>query len=527
MSEFVPYYWEGQKQTSQGLHYRVRLAEHVLYAAPEANVLGEEKTTGEAMKSRGAEAKKMDGEDWVRMDSACELSRTPEATMFSYSYMAEQSMVVQGTMTTKEAGSTSDTAPRTKDRPVIFAYNGGPGAASAWLHMGLLGPVLADVPGYPNALENPAKYTLEPNPDFLLDEYDIVLIDPVGTGWARLLNEGAASRHYSTAGDARDFADFICTWLRKNNREKSPVYLMGESYGTIRNVALADVLPESVDLRGIIHIGTSLNVGARTTLPVEPNVRRLGANAAVCWYHHHQEECERETFVKAAMDFAYGDYAHALLMGNRLPKESRKSVLERLSAFTGMDPGFLEEHHLRFGEVDFLLGCCPGAVVSTYDGRLLYRPKATEKYSENTMEGADIIEPDMKQDAFMAAVGPVYDRALSDYIACELCPPNREMATDMMNIALQWDYRSYGKDTLTLPLELMARRTDLRMLFINGYYDLQSTFDFVTYYLSQFDLPEDRVHHAVLPSGHASYVGDGMVEKMTAEIRAFIEQDGK
>lgn len=477
MNDFEPYYWEGQKQTPQGIRYRICLAEHVLYAEP-------------------------------REDVPCEPKDAGEATMFSYSYTLMQD---------KE----------TKDRPVIFAYNGGPGAASSWLHMGLLGPVLADVPGYPDSLEYPAKYTLTPNPDFLLDQYDIVLIDPVGTGWARLLDEGAASKHYSTEGDARDFADFICTWLRENSREKSPVYLMGESYGTIRNVVLADALPECVDLRGIIHIGTSINVGARTTLPVEPNVRRLGANAAVCWYHHHQEDCERDTFVKEAMDFAYGDYAHALLMGKRLPEESRKSVLERLSAFTGMDPGFLEEHHLRFGEVDFLLGCCPGAVVSTYDARLLYHPKATEKYSENTMEGAGIIEPDMKQDAFMAAVGPVYDRVLSDYISCELCPPDREMATDMMNIALLWDYRSYGKDTLTLPVELMARRPELRMMFINGYYDLQSTFDFVTYYLSQFDLPEDRVQHSVLPSGHASYVGEGMAERMTVEIRAFMEQDGK
>ena len=175
MNDFEPYYWEGQKQTPQGIRYRICLAEHVLYAAP-------------------------------REDVPCEAKDGGEATMFSYSYTLMQD---------KE----------TKDRPVIFAYNGGPGAASSWLHMGLLGPVLADVPGYPDSLEYPAKYTLTPNPDFLLDQYDIVLIDPVGTGWARLLDEGAASKHYSTEGDARDFADFICTWLRENSREKSPVYL--------------------------------------------------------------------------------------------------------------------------------------------------------------------------------------------------------------------------------------------------------------------------------------------------------------
>lgn len=461
MSEYIPYRWESEKTAPNGLKYLVRLAEHVL---------------------RG------DGDH-------------AEATMFSYSYLADD---------------------KTSGRPVIFAYNGGPGSASAWLHMGLLGPELAQMEGYPDHVEQPAKYRLVSNPDFLLDEADLVLIDPTGTGWAQLLDENAAARHYSTGGDARDFANFITAWLQENGRENAPVYLLGESYGTIRNVALADVLPDRVKLQGIIHIGTSLNVGARTTLLVEPNVRRLGANAAVCWYHHHQSEGSRETFVKEAMDFAYGDYAHALLLGSRLGTEERESVLERLSFYTDMDKAFLDKNDLRFSEVDFLLRCCPGAVVSTYDARLLYRPKTDETYSENNMEKAGIIEPDMRQDAFMAAAGPVYDLALAQYIEKELCPPDREMAKDMMKIAHCWDYRGYVKDTLTLPVELMKKRPELRMLFVNGYYDMQSTFDFVIYYLSRFDLPKDRVSQMVLPSGHAAYVGEGMAEKLTEEIRRFI-----
>lgn len=463
MSAFQPYEWEAEKVAPSGLRYRIRLADYIL---------------------RGAEQK-------------------AEATMFSYSYVAADSAQ--------------------SDRPVIFAYNGGPGAASAWLHMGLLGPVLAKMPGYPDVKESPTQFELIPNPDFLLDQCDVVLIDPTGTGWARLLDESSASRHYSTAGDARDFAEFICDWLKENGREQTPVYLLGESYGTIRNVALADALPEYVNLQGIIHIGTSLNVGARTTLFVEPNVRRLGANAAVCWYHHHQSECSREEFIKQAMEFAYGDYAHALLMGNRLDAAEREAVLHRLSYFTGMDRGFLDQKNLRFSEVDFLLRCCPGAVVSTYDARLLYRPKQNETYSENAMESAGIIEPDMNQDAFMSAAGPVYDNALGQYVAAELCPPERKTAENMMDIARFWDYRGYEKNTLTLPVELMKQRSELRMMFVNGYYDLQSTFDFVTYYLSQFELPEDRVKQVVLPSGHASYIGEGMVEKLTEEIRQFVK----
>ena len=225
--------------------------------------------------------------------------------------------------------------------------------------MGLLGPRLVKFPGYPE-LEWPAKTRLEDNAEWLLDCCDIVLADPPGAGWARLLDEDAAGEYYSVGGDARAFARFIGAWLRENGREASPVYLLGESYGTIRSVALADCLPEDVRLAGIISVGTSLNVGSRGTLYVEPNVRRLGANAACCWFHHHRGELPLEDFVREAMDFAYGAYARALLLGNRLPEAEREDALDKLAYFTGVDRGFLAENRLRFGEPDFLLRCCPG-----------------------------------------------------------------------------------------------------------------------------------------------------------------------
>ena len=115
-----------------------------------------------------------------------------EASMFSYSYLR---------------------LPRDASRPVLFAYNGGPGAASGLLHMGLLGPRLVKFPGYPE-LEWPAKTRLEDNAEWLLDCCDIVLADPPGAGWARLLDEGAAGEYYSVGGDARAFARFIGDWLR-------------------------------------------------------------------------------------------------------------------------------------------------------------------------------------------------------------------------------------------------------------------------------------------------------------------------
>ena len=426
-----------------------------------------------------------------------------EASMFSYSYVR---------------------LPRDASRPVLFAYNGGPGAASGLLHMGLLGPRLVKFPGYPE-LEWPAKTRLEDNAEWLLDCCDIVLADPPGAGWARLLDEDAAGEYYSVGGDARAFARFIGAWLRENGREASPVYLLGESYGTIRSVALADCLPEDVRLAGIISVGTSLNVGSRGTLPVEPNVRRLGANAACCWFHHHRGELPLEDFVREAMDFAYGAYARALLLGSRLPEAEREDALDKLAYYTGVDRGFLAENRLRFGEPDFLLRCCPGRVLSVYDSRLTYAPAEGESYASNDMESADIFEPDTAKDGFMGCVCPAFDRALAEY-AEGLETPGREYLDDSLEIGRRWNYRGYEKDTLALPAELMARMPRLRFMFVNGCYDLSSTFDFMDYYLSQYDLPAGRVERVTLPSGHASYVGEGMAEELNRRIRAFITREG-
>lgn len=425
-----------------------------------------------------------------------------EAGMFGFSYILE--------------GAASD-------RPVAFAYNGGPGAASGWLHMGLLGPVLVDLPGYPD--ETGAGWVLRPNSESLLDTCDIVLIDPVGTGWARLFDETKAGKYYSTGGDAQAFARFINAWLDEHGRRSSPVFLIGESYGTIRNVALADALDESVALAGIVHIGTSINVGARGAVYVEPNVRRLGANAAACWYHHHRGEIGREEFVRAAMDFAWDDYARALLLGGRLGKEERARALEKLSYYSGLDPDFLSKNGLRFDELDFLLRLCPGEAVSVYDSRLTCKLERGEDYEANSMDCADIIEPDEERDAFMSRIGSAFDEALDAYIARELCAPQgREYRRSMLDIGRRWDYRGYGKDTLALPAELMRARPELSMLFVNGCYDLSSTFDFVDWYLSRYELPAERVERLVLPAGHASYVGAGMAGQLSERLREYISR---
>lgn len=464
MNKFAPFHWEQEKVTSAAGKFQVRLSDFVLTD-----------DHGEA-----------------------------EAVMFSYTYLG---------------------LPENKEKPVVFAYNGGPGSASEWLHMGLLGPRIMQIPGYPK-VDRPAKYVFAENEDFLLDCCDLVLIDPVGTGYAPLLQKEAAKKYYSTQGDAISFAKFIVHWLAENGRKDAPVYLLGESYGTIRNVVLADELPADVNLRGIISIGTSLNVGARGTLLVEPNVRRLGVNAAVCRYHYHPELDEAD-FIREAMEFAYGDYAHALLMGSRLPETERKAVLEKLAYYSGLDKELLDRKNLRFDEMDFMTKLCPGEFVSMYDARMKLPLMESSKKS-GRLANVDIVEPDENQEPFMSCIGTSISECIQLYYDEELAKPEgRTYQNEGLSIGMRWDYASYEKDTLILPEKLMQENENLRMIFINGRYDLSSTFDFMTYYLSQYHLPENRISVKVLESGHASYIGDGNAAALSQAVREFIQKDDR
>lgn len=425
--------------------------------------------------------------DYVFYDAA----GRPEASLYSYAYIAQ---------------------PEQADRPVLFGYNGGPGAASSWVHMGLLGPKQVTFPNYPED-ENGVPVYGE-NKNFLLDCCDLVLIDPPGTGYA-FVRDDVQKKYFNTAGDAQAVSDFVVAWLREHGRQNAPVYLLGESYGTIRNLAVADRLIDKVQLAGIISIGTSFNVGSPTTMLVEPNVRRLGANAACCWYHLHQGEMPQRQFVQEAMDFAYGKYAHALLLGSRLPAEEFEQVLEKLHRYTGLDRDILRKGGLRFDEMTYLTKMLPGRLVSAYDSRMT-----------RTLKG-DMTEEEWNREIFSEPFFAFADGAISDalarYTEMDISrPEGRETGENILQIALDWDYAAMEKDTLTLPTELMERSSALRFFFVAGYYDLQSTFDFVAYFLGRYALPAERVKFCVYDTGHAAYVGGDAAEKVCGDIRCFI-----
>ncbi len=260
-------------------------------------------------------------------------------------------------------------------RPVAFLYNGGPGSASMWLHLGAFGPKRVQLNGT-NAIP-PAPYKLVDNEDSLLDKTDLVFIDAMGTGYSRAIGKGHNADFYGTDGDALAFAQFIHTYLSRYNRWNSPKFLIGESYGTFRSAAVADYLKSkySTDLNGIVLISSVLNLSTITFSPanISPCIFYLPSYAAVAWYHKtlKQQPSDLTAFVDEARNYAKGEYAAALFQGAQLPAAEKETVAKKLTYFTGIDEDYWLKANLctSDGKFDAEVLRAEGKSVASLDAR--------------------------------------------------------------------------------------------------------------------------------------------------------------
>ncbi|MCH1929761.1 peptidase S10 [Shewanella sp. A25] len=243
----------------------------------------------------------------------------------------------------------------TTKRPVTFIFNGGPGSASLWLHMGLFGPKRVVVPG-DGQDDGAAPYRMEANEFSMLDESDLVFIDPVGTGFSRALGEKKAADYWGVKEDAQSIAEFIRRWLIEHKRWNSPKYLAGESYGTTRAAALVDELQggwTDISVNGVMLISSILDFSHARYQPGnhQPYIGFLPTMAATAFYHNRVSDADRalglEQFVEQARQFAIKDYALALLQGSRLAKAEYQTVKTELARFTGLSEHYLDRVNLR------------------------------------------------------------------------------------------------------------------------------------------------------------------------------------
>jgi carboxypeptidase C (cathepsin A) len=236
-------------------------------------------------------------------------------------------------------------------RPVSFLYNGGPGSSSIWLHMGSFSPrrvftVNADA-------TPPAPYKLAENPNCLLDKTDLVFIDPVGTGFSRAVGKAQDKDFWGVDQDVKSLAQFLNAYVSRNSRWNSPKFLMGESYGTFRNAALANYLQnhDNIYLNGIVMVSTVLDLGTISFYPGADlaYVLYLPSYAATAWYHKVLKDRPENlnAFLDEARAFAKGEYASALMKGDALGAAEKAEIARKVARFTGLGEDYLVKANLR------------------------------------------------------------------------------------------------------------------------------------------------------------------------------------
>jgi carboxypeptidase C (cathepsin A) len=264
-------------------------------------------------------------------------------------------------------------------RPVTFIFNGGPGSASVWLHMGMFGPQLVKVNSDAKEDDGAAPYNLEANNKGLFDLTDFVFIDPVGTGYSRVVGKGKEEDFWGLNEDANSIAKFMRQWITDHNRWFSPKYMAGESFGTTRAVAVANALEgagQNMSINGLILISQALDYAGSTSKHdnITSYLTYLPSMAATAWYHKKAGAGKTlESFLEECRDYTYNLYAPALYKGSLLSEIEKENVAEKLSYFTGLNKDYILKSDLRILMHRFQkqLLADQGLAVGRLDGRFM------------------------------------------------------------------------------------------------------------------------------------------------------------
>ncbi len=388
-------------------------------------------------------------------------------------------------------------------RPVTFAFNGGPGSSSVWLHMGLLGPRRV-VMGDAGALL-PPPYGLTDNQETLLDVSDLVFIDPVSTGYSRVVAGGTPGEYHGFQRDLESVGELIRLWTTRNGRWVSPKFLAGESYGTLRASALANHLQERFGffLNGIILISSVIDMGTiRFTEGNDlPATLYLPTYAAIAHYHGLHQERALEDVLAEAEALAAREYPYALAQGSRLPDEERAEMVHRLALLTGLGEDYIDRVNLRIEHQRFFRELLRGRhqVVGRLDGRFL---------GSDPDDGGERPTFDPSQ---VAIAGP-YAAGLNHYLHSEL-NYRSDLPYEVLTDRVQpWSYAQFEGRHVSVTSwlgEAMRHNPHLGVYLACGYYDGATPYFAAEYAFAHLDIPaaqRGQVTTHYYPAGHMMYV---------------------
>jgi carboxypeptidase C (cathepsin A) len=414
-------------------------------------------------------------------------------------------------------------------RPVTFLFNGGPGAGTVFLLMGSVGPKRARTSS--PAITPPAPYVLADNPDSLLDKSDLVFIDAVGTGFSRIVGHGTSKNFWGVDRDLDAFEQFIERYLTVNQRWNSPKYLFGESYGTARAAMLAYQLSEhNIGLNGVILMSSVLNYADFLPGSDFESESYLPSFAAVAWYHDKlvPKPPSLPAFLDEVRSFARGPYAEALAQGDALPDSERDAIAARVASYTGLDVQYIKQTDLRIWP-------------SRFRKQLLRSESHSVGRFDARFEGSDYDDASERPDydASVTSVASAFDAALHQHLAQDLhFTPTDRYRIFNDEAGRQWDmkHRQWWGEQLTLPYaaadlaEVMRQNPQLRVLSVNGYFDLATPFFATEYDLVHMGLPPSlrgNLQIAYYPTGHMIYLDDGALHTLKGDLARFYGEAGR
>jgi carboxypeptidase C (cathepsin A) len=419
-------------------------------------------------------------------------------------------------------------------RPITFLYNGGPGSATMFLHMGAFGPRRVVTPDGEH--KEAAPYQLVENQYSLLDASDLVFIDAPGTGFSRVLGKEAGKAFFGTDEDAHAFDRFIRRFLTKYGLWNSPKFIFGESYGTTRSAVLSRML-QGVDLNGVILLSQIFNFDDSADGPEgnpgtdQPYFLALPSMAATAWYHHKvpNQPAQLEPFLREVEQFSLGGYASALLQGADLGADRKKAIADKLAGYTGLSAAYWLKANLRVSGGDFSKELQAEGGITT--GRL-----------DTRYQGPDIdpLSKEAEYDPFTNSIQAAYVTAINQYAREDLkygenmtYKPSARQPDFHWHLAHVPPGGQGWESSVNVMNDLafaMKRNPKMKVLLMGGYFDLGTLYFGATYEMKHLPIPQSmqaNIGYHWFQTGHMVYVNEASLKELHEQTAAFIRENAE